>query len=81
MGRRSIVVSARGLWLRDPGSRLTRCDVVLLGKALYLHVHPLYPGVKWVPGRTVKAYVFEQFHCTEMVAGLHAPRGVEWALE
>ena len=54
---------------------------MLLGKALCSHVHSLDPGVSGVPGRTVKACVFEQFRAPKMAAGLYAPRGVEMAYE
>ena len=36
---------------------------------------------KWVPGRTVKACVFEQFCAPEMATALYDPRGVEMAYE
>ena len=38
------------------------------------------PRSKWVPGRTVKACVFEQFRAPKVAAGLYAPRGVEMTL-
>ena len=39
------------------------------------------PRSKWVPGRTVKACVFEWICVPKMAAGLYAPRGIEMAYE
>ena len=55
-------------------------DVVLLGKALCLHVHSLHPGVSgYLVGQWLVCW--NSPSALEMAAGLHAPWGVDMAYE
>ena len=82
VGRRGSVVACATHKRETVGLRWICSDVVLPGKELCSHVHPLDPGVSgYLHSRTVKACVFEYFRAPKMAAGLYAPRRVEMAYE
>ena len=57
-------------------------SLVPVGDWTLPHVQTLDPGVSWVPGRTEKACIYDQFCEPKLVAGrLYASRGDEMAYE